>query len=52
MKATGIVRLIDARVIIGQKPTNRITTGVFNDFCTKISSKTLNFVDLIRQKAR
>ena len=52
MKATGIVRRIDARVIIRQKPTNRITTGVFNDFCPKISSKTLNFVDLIRQKAR
>ena len=29
MKATGIVRRIDARVIIGQKSTNRITTGFF-----------------------
>jgi len=28
MKATGIVRRIDACVIIGQKPINRITTGV------------------------
>ena len=33
MKATGIVRRIDACVIIGQKPINRITTGFFNDFC-------------------
>ena len=33
MKATGIVRRIDACVIIGQKQINRITTGFFNDFC-------------------
>ena len=46
MKATGIVRRIDARVIIGQKPTNRITTGVFNDFCPKISSENLEFCRL------
>ena len=41
MKATGIVRRIDPCVIIGQKPTNRISTGLFNDFCPKISSKIL-----------
>ncbi|MBO5454648.1 MAG: hypothetical protein J6A69_11915 [Clostridia bacterium] len=46
MKATGIVRRIDARVIIRQKPTNRITTWVFNDFCPKISSKNLEFCRL------
>lgn len=33
MKATGIVRRIDACVIIGQKPINCITTGFFNGFC-------------------
>ena len=41
MKATGIVRRIDPCVIIVQKPTNRITTGFFNDFCPKIPSKNL-----------
>jgi hypothetical protein len=46
MKATGIVRRIDPCVIIGQKPTNRITTGVFNDFCPKIPSKNLEFCRL------
>lgn len=46
MKATGIVRRIDDRVIIGQKPTNCITTGFFNDFCPKISSKNLEFCRL------
>lgn len=46
MKATGIVRRIDPCVIIGQKPTNRVTTGVFNDFCPKISSKNLEFCRL------
>ena len=52
MKATGIVRRIDARVIIGQKPTNRITTEFSMIFVRKFLLKTLNFVDLIRQKAR
>ena len=52
MKATGIVRRIDDRVIIGQKPTNRITTGFSMIFVRKFLLKTLNFVDLIRQKAR
>lgn len=46
MKATGIVRRIDDRAIIRQKPTNRITTGVFNDFCPKIPSKNLEFCRL------
>ena len=45
MKATGIVRRIDPCVIIGQKPTNRITTG-FNDFCPKKSFKNLEFCRL------
>lgn len=52
MKATGIVRRIDACVIIGQKPTNRITTGFLMIFVRKFLLKTLNFVDLIRQKTR
>lgn len=52
MKATGIVRRIDDRVIIGQKPTNHITTGFSMIFVRKFLLKTLNFVDLIRQKAR
>ena len=52
MKATGIVRRIDDRVIIGQKPTNRITTGFLMIFVRKFLLKTLNFVDLIRQKTR
>ncbi len=46
MKATGIVRRIDARVIIGQKPTNRITTGFFSDFCSEIPSENLEFCRL------
>ena len=48
MKATGIVRRIDdlGRVVIGQKPTNRTTTGFFNDFCPKNSSKNLEFCRL------
>ena len=52
MKATGIVRRIDACVIIGQKPTNRITTGFLMIFVRKFLLKTLKFVDLIRQKTR
>ena len=46
MKATGIVRRIDSCVIIGQKPTNCITTGVFNDFCPKTPAKNLEFYRL------
>ena len=45
MKATGIVRRIDDRVIIGQKPTNRIATVFSMIFAQKILLKTLNFVD-------
>ena len=52
MKATGIVGRIYARVIIRKKPTNRITTGFSMIFVRKFLLKTLNFVDLIRQKAR
>jgi len=52
MKATGIVRRIAPCVIIGQKPTNRITTGFSMIFVRKFLLKTLSFVDLIRQKAR
>ncbi len=33
MKAAGIVRRIDARVIITQKPKKRINTRFFADFC-------------------
>ena len=52
MKATGIVRRIDPCVIIGQKPTNLITTGFSMIFVQKFHLKALNFVDLMRQKAR
>ena len=52
MKATGIVRRIDPCVIIGQKPTNRITTGFSMIFVRKSLLKILIFVGLIRQKAR
>ena len=33
MKATGIVRRVEARVIIGKKSKNRINTMDFADFC-------------------
>jgi len=33
MKATGIVRRIEARVIITPKPESRINTGFFNLNC-------------------
>ena len=33
MKATGIVRRIDAGVIITPKPKSGINTGLFADFC-------------------
>ena len=47
MKATGIVRRIDERVIIRQSPKSRIIAGVFADFVQlsewKSSAAGLNF---------
>jgi hypothetical protein len=35
MEATGILRRIDACVIIGQKPIDCTNTGFFDGFCPK-----------------
>lgn len=52
MKATGIVRRIDAGVIITPKLRNRINTGLFADFCpTKFAKNPVLIVFSIK-KAR
>lgn len=50
MKATGIVRRIDARVIIGQTRKSRINTGFFADFVQNIKQKSAAFASNFARK--